>query len=158
MWTGRRPGPRTQAATPPSRQYLLNGGELVAGALPDASSPRPKALYLLIRGEHLLLVPKRGPGELHSAFDIRRIRSIRVAGEPYVPVYVSEAKDPPVKETSVNRKAVCELELAFDDGNILRFRYVSAFSKHLADTAAHAIHSVRERLARPQPAALTQRI
>ena len=63
-----------------------------------------------------------------------------------------------MKETSVDRSASVELEIELDDGNTLHFRYEGAFCKHLADTAAHAIHSVRERLLRPQPAELTQLI
>lgn len=136
-------------------QYLLNGGALVGGRLPNAEPlPAGEPLYLLIRSESVLLVPQRGAGEVHSAFDIRRITAIHVDGQPYVPIYVSEAKDPPVKETSVDRSAVSELAIRLDDGNVLRFDYSGAFHRHLAETAAHAIHSVRERLLKPQPAKL----
>lgn len=136
-------------------QYLLNGGIFGGGRLPSSEPlPADAPLYLLIRGEHLLLVPQTGAGEVHSAFDIRRIAAIEVGGEPYVPIYVSEAKDPPVKEYSVDRKAQLELCIRFDNGNALWFRYQGAFRKHLAETAAHAVHSVRERLLRPQPAEL----
>ena len=136
-------------------RYLLNGGAFSGGRLPSPEPlPDGSPLYLLIRGESLLLVPRSGPGEVHSAFDIRRITAVRVDGASYVPIYVSEAKDPPVKETSVDRDAATDLEIALDDGNTLRFRYRGAFRKHLADTAAHAIYSVRERLMRPQPAEL----
>ena len=138
-------------------QYLLNGGGFAGGALPSSEPLLEGApLYLLIRGEHLLLVPRKGPGEVHSAFDIRRVTDIRVGGERYVPIYVSEAKDPPVKETVVDRSSSIELELTMDGGNTLRFRYRGAFRKHLAETAAHAIYSVRERLLRPQPAELAR--
>ncbi|MBI1355275.1 MAG: hypothetical protein GC160_13080 [Acidobacteria bacterium] len=138
-------------------QYLLNGGVLVGGRLPNSEPLGDKQpLYLLIRGEHLLLVPRNGDGEAHSALTIRRIAAIEVDGARYLPIYVSEAKDPPVKETSVDRAATSELALSFDDGNVVRFRYQGAFHKHLAETAAHAVHSVRERLLRPQPAELTQ--
>jgi hypothetical protein len=137
---------------------LLNGGVFAEGRLPDAEPLPAEPLYLLIRDEHLLLTPQRGAGEVHSAFAIRRIHSIRVDGQRYVPIYVSEAKDPPVKETSVDRAATVDLELEFDDGNRLRFRYSGAFRKHLAETAAHAIYSVRERLLRSQPVELTQLI
>ena len=138
-------------------QYLLNGGALAGGRLPSSEPLAEGApLYLLLRGEHLLLVPRRGSGEVHSAFDMRRLRDIRVAGERYVPIYVSEAKDPPVKETSVDRNAAMDLELTLEDGNVLCFRYRGPFRKHLAQTAAHAIYSVREQLLRPQPAELAR--
>ena len=100
-----------------------------------------------------MLVPQPGL-EVHSAFDIRRITSIRVDGQGYVPIYVSEAKDPPVKESAVDREAMIDLEVSLDDGGALLFRYQGAFARHLADSAAHAIYSVRERLLRPQPAEL----
>jgi hypothetical protein len=138
-------------------QYLLNGGAFAGGRLPSSEPLTEGApLYLLIRGEHLLLIPRRGTGEVHSAFDIRRMLDIRVGGERYVPIYISEAKDPPVKETMVDRKAAVDLELMLEDGNVLRLCYRGAFRKHLAETAAHAIHSVRERLLRPQPAELAR--
>jgi hypothetical protein len=140
-------------------QYLLNGGVFAGGRLPSSEPLLTNApLYLLIRGEHLLLLPQRDARDVHSAFDIRRIRAIRVGGEPYIPIYVSEAKDPPVKEQSVDRKAWIDLELELDDNNTLRFRQQGPFRKHLAETAAHAIYSVRERLLRLQPEELTQLI
>jgi hypothetical protein len=138
-------------------QYLLNGGVFAGGRLPSSEPLAPnRPLYLLIRGEHLLLTPQQGDAEVHSALPIARIRRIEVDGEAYLPIYVSEAKDPPVKETQVDRRAASELALHFDDGNTVGFRYVGAFHKHLAETAAHAVYSVRERLLRPQPAELTR--
>lgn len=138
-------------------QYLLNGGRFGGGELPNSEPLRDgEPLYLLLRGEHLLLVPREGDGEVHSALPIRRMAHIEVDGEPYLPIYVSEAKDPPVKESVVDREAVSTLALTFEDGQTVRFGYPGAFHKHLAETAAHAIYSVREQLLRPQPAELTQ--
>ena len=118
--------------------YLLNGG-LHQG----------ETFYLLIRGEHLLLVPRKEE-EVQSAIRIERIARILVDGEPYVPVYVSEAKDPPTRaaEPIVDQTSVLLLEL--DDGRTLEFEYAGAFARHLADTAAHGVYSVRERLRRPE--------
>ncbi len=127
--------------------YLLNGGVLAGGTL-SSSEPlgADRPLYLLIRAPHMMVVPQDGDGEVHSAIDIRRIERIEVGGELYVPIYVSEAKDPPVREESVDQSAWSDLELTMDDGTQLWFRYQGAFHKHLAETAAHGIYSVRERL------------
>lgn len=127
--------------------YLLNGGVLAGGTLSNSEplgADRP--LYLLIRAPHMMVVPQDGDGEVHSAIDIRRIERIEVGGELYVPIYVSEAKDPPVREESVDQSAWSDLELTMDDGTQLWFRYQGAFHKHLAETAAHGIYSVRESL------------
>lgn len=138
-------------------QYLLNGGFFAGGRLPSSEPlPADYPLYLLIRGEHLLLAPQEGDADMHSALSIRRIERIEVDGERYLPIYVSEAKDPPVRETTVDQTAESQLGLHFEDGNTVRLRYVGAFHKHLAETAAHAVYSVREQLLRPQPAELTQ--
>ena len=132
--------------------YLLNGGVLVHGSLPGSlpgtppgsiSLDRRQRLYLLIRGPELLVVPVAGPGDVESTIDITRIADIRVAGQTYRPIYVSEAKDPPVRETSVLTGRTTELELSLESGRTLRFEYQGAFSKHLAETAAHAVYSVR---------------
>jgi|GEM_PF-1898081 len=138
-------------------EYLLNGGGFAGGRLPSSEPlPEKQPLYLLIRGEHLLVVPRTADADVHSALSIRRIERIEVDGETYLPIYVSEAKDPPVKETTVDQRATSELALKFNDGGAVRFRYVGAFHKHLAETAAHAVYSVREQLRRPQPAELTR--
>ena len=130
--------------------YLLNGGRFVSGRLPNSEAlPAGGELYLLLRGEHLLVVPRRGLGEVHSALNVRQIQSIRVDGAAYVPVYVSEAKDPPVRETEVDRRATSDLEITLESGETLVLRYDGAFHKHLAETAAHAVHSVRERCTKP---------
>ena len=124
--------------------YLLNGGILVHGSLPGAKPLEPRQqLYLLLRGPELLIVPVEGSGDVHSVIDVRSIVDVRVAGEGYVPIYVSEAKDPPVRETAVDSDRVTDIELVFESSDTLRFAYKGAFSKHLAETAAHAIYSVR---------------
>ncbi len=128
--------------------YLLNGGVLVGGSLPGSSlnlkplGPKQR-LYFLIRGAELLVVPAEGPGDVVSTIDIREVAEILVAGEPYRPIYVSEAKDPPVRETSVMTGNKTELQLTLERGQTMCFQYQGAFSKHLAETAAHAIYSVR---------------
>ena len=134
-------------------EYLLNGGEFVEGRLTNSEPLRAdEPLYLLIRRPHLIVVRKKGDGEAHSAIDILRIERIAVEGETYVPTYVSEAKDPPVREKSVDRNAASDLELTMEDGNLVRFRYRGAFHKHLAETAAHGIYSVRADLRSPASA------
>ncbi len=138
-------------------EYLLNGGVFIGGRLPSSEPlSENQPLYLLIRGQHLLILPRDRAEEIHSALPIGSIERIEVDGQAYLPIYVSEAKDPPVKETNVDQRAASELALQFDDGNALRFRYVGAFHKHLAETAAHAVYSVREQLLRPQPAELAR--
>lgn len=131
-------------------EYFLNGGEFAGGRLPN-SEPLPAGtpVYLLIRGEHLLIVPQSQPDEVHSGIAITSFERILVDGEVYVPVYVSEAKDPPVRESSVDQNAIGELRLLRADGDALSFAYRGAFAAHLAGTAAHAIHSVREELRKP---------
>jgi len=136
-------------------EYLLNGGVLCEGQLPGAEPLRPdQALYLLIRSPHVMVVPQSRDGEVHAALDILRIDRVEVAGELYVPTYVSEAKDPPVREKTVDQKATTQMTLTLDDGARLGFRYQGAFHKHLAETAAHGIYSVRAglRSGSPSPA------
>ena len=124
--------------------YLLNGGVLSEGSFPGSEPLRPnQPLYLLVRSPHVMVVPQGGDGEVHAAIDIRRIERVEVGGELYVPTYVSEAKDPPVREKSVDQKASTQMTLTLDDGARLAFRYRGAFHKHLAETAAHGIYSVR---------------
>jgi hypothetical protein len=123
--------------------YLLNGGKLIAGRLPrDQALAVSEPLYLLLRDEELLFVPV-GTEELAATLPISRIGDIRVGGEHYVPVYVSEAKDPPVREERVNQNQTTVTELVLDDGEVVKLAYTGAFHKHLAETAAHAIYSVR---------------
>jgi hypothetical protein len=124
--------------------YLLNGGRWEAGNMggsPPLSPGTP--VYLLLRGQEILVVPSLGAGEVHSTIETRQIGEILVGGQPYHPVYVSEAKDPPVKEESVDQSATTVLELV-TRAQPLRFRYAGPFRKHLADTAAHAIYSARK--------------
>ena len=138
--------------------YLLNGGVLSEGSFPGSDPLRAdQPLYLLIRSPHLMVVPQRGDGEVHAAIDIRRIARIEVGDELYVPTYVSEAKDPPVREKTVDQKAATQMTLTLDDGARLGFRYRGAFHKHLAETATHGIYSVRAGLRSGAPA-LTFRV
>lgn len=126
-------------------EYLLNGGAWAGDRLGEGRDALGKGerLYLLLRGEHLLLVPRKGTGEVQTAVRVPAIARILVDGREYAPVYVSEAKEPPVREQEVDRHAVSELTLELDSGKALRFAYRGAFCRHLAETAAHAIYSVR---------------
>lgn len=120
--------------------YFLNGGKLSASGLPGV--PTGKPLYLLLKGEDLLFIPADSV-DVAATLAVPDIDDIRVGGERYVPVYVSEAKDPPVRETHVDQTAVTPTELLLKDGRVLRFEYSGTFHKHLAETAAHAIYSVK---------------
>ncbi len=125
--------------------YLLNGGEW-AGAPRGEGADRLRTgaeLYILLRGAHLLIVPKAAGGQVHAAIRVDEISRIRVDGVPYVPVYVSMAKQPPSRERDFDRHAVSELLLDVRQGEGLRLRYRGPFAAHLAETAAHAVHSVR---------------
>jgi len=123
--------------------YFLNGGEFVAGRWPgETTVPLGTRLYLLLRGRELLAVPLNGEGDVQASLSIDMVRQVLVAGENYIPVYVSEAKDPPRREKQVDRSAKTAMELVLANGEKLRFEHTGAFSKHLAETAAHAIYSV----------------
>ena len=133
--------------------YLLNGGEWAgsnrAGGSHHLAAGTP--LYLLLRGPHLLVVPREGQGEVHSAVRIDGIERILVDGREYVPVFVSEAKQPPAREREVDRHAVADLVMERRSGEPMRFRYKGSFARHLAETAAHAVHSVRLHAAPAKP-------
>ena len=136
-------------------EYFLNGGEWAGDAGADGADRLAVGtpLYLMLRGPHLLLVPRGADGEVHSALRVDGIERILVDGEDYVPVYVSEAKQPPVRERDVDRHACAELVLAQRGGRHRRFRYRGPFARHLAETAAHAVYSVRSQEALSLPGA-----
>lgn len=130
--------------------YLLNGGEWAGSsnaATSAALAPRT-GLYLLIRDRHLLLVPRNRNGELHRAVALAEVERVLVDGEAYVPTYVSEAKQPPVRDREVDRHAESELKLTLRSGESLLFVYRGAFRQHLAASAAHAVFSVRNQMPR----------
>ena len=120
-------------------EYLLNGGEWRRAVDGGPAS----AVYLMLRDVHLVVVPRARDSDVDAAVRVDAIAAIRVDETPYRPVYVSEAKQPPVREKQVDRHAVSELVLDLRAGGSWRFRYRGAFAKHLAETAAHAIYSVR---------------
>ena len=126
-------------------EYILNGGEWASpgGSSVPRGLVRGSPLHLLLRGSHLLIVPRNAGACVEAAVRLAAIRRILVDGRDYVPVYVSEAKQPPVRERDVDRHAVSELVLEREGGAPLRFLYRGAFAVHLAETAAHAILSVR---------------
>ena len=131
-------------------EYFLNGGEWGGTGLAGCPRGLPTGtrLHLLLRGPHLLLVPSTRGSEIYAAVRIDAIERILVDGRDYLPVYVSEAKQPPVREREVNRHAVSDLVLEMRENGPLRFLYRGAFAGHLAETAAHAIYSVRSVTAR----------
>ena len=120
--------------------YFLNGGKLTAGRFPGVPTGEP--LYILLKDQELLFV-QTDSVEVAGVLAAPEIEDIRVDGKPYAPVYVSEAKDPPVRETHVDQTATAPMELFLKDGRVLRFEYAGAFHTHLAETAAHAIYSVK---------------
>lgn len=126
--------------------YLLNGGRLASPWPSALGAPlgTGTALYLLLRGREILVVPVDGPGEVRETIDFAHITDILVNGESYRPVYISEAKDPPVREQTVDKKATTVMTLVMAGGERLSLEYEGAFSKHLAESAAHAIYSVRK--------------
>ena len=129
--------------------YYLNGGTLLADLESlDGDINHGTDVNLLVRGQELLLVPAAAGSAIKHRLDIQKIDDIRVAGESYQPVFVSEAKDPPVREEVVDKSAATSMELIVSDGRTIRFLYTGAFSKHLASTAAHTIYGVRQ-LGRP---------
>lgn len=159
VWLGRLTDPDLERKLQRKHRadYLLNGGVLCEGQFSGSEAlPPDQPLYLLIRSPHVMVVPQGGDGEVHAAIDIRRIERIEVGGELYVPTYVSEAKDPPVREKTVDQNAATQMTLTLDDGSGLGFRYRGAFHKHLAETAAHGIYSVRAGLRNAQPAPALQ--
>ena len=130
-------------------EYLLNGGEWVGSSNKPAAAvlAARTRLFLLIRDRHLLLVPRDQNGAVHRAVALADVERVLVDGGAYVPVYVSEAKQPPVQEIEVDRYTESELELVMCSGERLHFVYRGAFCRHLAETAAHAIFSARNQLA-----------
>ncbi len=128
-----------------SADYFLNGGRFVSGDLPGSSPLQPETpLYLLLKGLQLLLVPVEGSGDIHSIIELSQVAEIRVDGDSYLPIYLSEAKDPPVREERVDQSKNSVLALITASGQKVEFHYTGAFSEHLAETAAHAIYSVRK--------------
>jgi hypothetical protein len=126
-------------------EYLLNGGEFVEAELAATLDLAPRTqLYLLLRGPEVLLLPRHATGDVVARLLVTEIREILVGRQTYVPVYVSEAKDPPVREETVDRAQQTLLQLRLSADRYLHLRYRGPFSKHLAETAAHAVYSVRK--------------
>lgn len=125
--------------------YYLNGGTLLTDLESlDGDIKHGTDVNLLVRGQELLFVPAATGSAIKHRLDIQAIDDIRVAGESYKPVFVSEAKDPPVREDVVDKTAATSMELVVRDGRKIRFLYTGAFSKHLAETAAHTLYGVRQ--------------
>ena len=125
-------------------QSFLNGGVFGGGHLRgDSSLDEGTALYLLVRDSDLLLVPKNGEDEVSAVIDLRHVAKVLVDGEPYRPVFIPEAKDPPVREEHVDRSRSSTMELVFEDETSVGFVYRGAFSRHLAESTAHAVDQAR---------------
>lgn len=126
--------------------YLLNGGFWAGGNVRHGHGGLAVGtpLYLLVRGDQLLLVSRRGDGEARAAIQLRDVSQILIDREEYVPVYVSEAKQPPVREKDVDRHAITQLELKTSPGLSYLFVFRGAFRRHLAETAAYAVFSARK--------------
>ncbi len=125
-------------------QSFLNGGVFAGGRLPgDASVDEGAALYLLVRDAELLLVPQDADDEVSAVIDLREVAKVLVDGEPYRPVFIPEAKDPLVREEQVDRSRSSTMELVFEDETSVGFLYRGAFSRHLAESTAHAIDQAR---------------
>lgn len=124
--------------------YCLNGGQLAEWPERwNGQSRKGDRFFVFLKGPDLLFVPREGDDEddVRHRLSVRKLTSVRVDGEPYQPVYVSEAKDPPRLDVEVDKKATSQLQLDFDDGDALVLNYSGGFAKHLAETAAHAVYS-----------------
>ena len=120
---------------------FLQGGVLESGRIPGGGPLAPgSALYLLLRDSDLLLVPREAGDEVPAVIDLRLIAKVLVDGEPYRPVFVPQAKDPPARGEKVDRARSSRLALVFSDGASVSFVYRGAFSRHLAESTAHALH------------------
>ncbi len=126
--------------------YLLNGGVWAGGDVWHGRGGLAVGtpLYLLVRGEQLLLVSRRGAGDVGAAIQLREVSQILIDREEYVPVYVSEAKQPPVREKDVDRHSITQLALKTEQGPSYLFVFRGAFGRHLAETAAYAVFSARK--------------
>ena len=89
-------------------------------------------------------MPVEEDAGIRATINVAEIEDILVGDERYRPVYISEAKDPPVREEAVDKKASTVMTLVLAGGRNVQFEYEGAFSKHLAESAAHAIYSVRK--------------
>ena len=132
-------------------QSFLNGGVFGGGRPPSAAGrssdhaaiAEGAALYLLVRDSELLLVPKDADDEVSAVIDLRQVAKVLVDGEPYRPVFIPEAKDPPVREERVDRSRTSTMEIVLNDEASVRFIYQGAFSRHLAESTAHAVDQAR---------------
>lgn len=126
-------------------QYFLNGGEWRASGCRSAAPgiPSGTALHLLLRGRDLMLLTRNADAKQVGGFGVDAIRRILVDGRDYVPIYISEAKQPPVRDKHPDRHAVSKLSLQLEGDRSADFLYQGTFARHLAESAAHALFSVR---------------
>ena len=120
--------------------HTLNGGFYLEGALRVKQGSR---LCLFLTSAEVLVVPSGKPSDVLSRFPLAELNSIQVAGKEYQPRYVSFAKEPPGRDDTADHKAICRLLLRFQSGN-LHLEYQGVFSRHLAETTAHALHETRK--------------
>ncbi len=128
-------------------QYFLNGGEWHSSGRRSAAPgiPAGTGLHLLLRGRELMLFTRNAAATHVRSFGVDSIRRILVDGRDYVPIYVSEAKQPPVRDNDPDRHAVSKLSLQLVGGRSADFLYRGTFARHLAESAAHAVFSVRSK-------------
>ncbi|MBI3694757.1 MAG: hypothetical protein HY238_07955, partial [Acidobacteria bacterium] len=115
-------------------RHVVNGGCLPSGI----------PVLLLITPDEVLLSPARTPDRVEARYRIDSLEEIRVEGESFRPRnYVSFAKEPPRRDSAVDRDAACELVLSFATAR-LELQYRGAFARHLAEIAAHTLYQCRE--------------
>lgn len=109
------------------------------------------ATYVLDAGESFLflgkadvsVVKKRDLSRIEARIALSDVRDVEIDGEPYRASYVSFAKAPPHRDEKSLKGSEARLEILVLEGPPLRFLYRGAFSRHLAEVAAHTIVSVK---------------
>jgi hypothetical protein len=112
-------------------------------------------LWLFLSRDELIVSACAAPEQVVWKCLLINIDSIHIDSEIYRPQYVSFAKAPPVRDEKPSRGVRCLLTIRVAGTNAvpaqLQLEYRGAFARHLAEVAAHAIHSCRD-LARRTPA------
>ena len=138
-WLADADEPRKRAERMGAR-HALPGGFCAAGL--DGIGPgTPLALYL--SAEEVLVATEGEPEQIRARYRLGSLEQITVDGESYQPKYVSFAKEPPKREQLVDRNAVSRLALRFGEASV-ELEYRGAFARHLAESAANALHQMRE--------------
>jgi len=120
--------------------HVLNGGIFEHG---DMQARPGCALLFFLSPQEMLVAAAGRPETVLARRRLGSVESIRVDGQDYRPQYVSFAKEPPRREEHPDREAVCRLEIRWTD-SALEVSYRGAFARHLAETAAHSLWSLRK--------------